>query len=365
LAGADCHYWPEVTDALIGSLRADRNECVRLAAALALNHGCCCNRATIKALTITVSGSNEDGNPSETSERVKAAAMAALVHCLSCYVEVEPAPAAGAAAPGRELLPMPRREGEVPVGREPAGPPAQLPNVLNKAPSPLDYYHRLQTPQKQLIEEAHRATSRMTPAPVSSPAAPTDRSVLGIVRSALNAPAAPVMVEPSVSPPVERAAVPMPRGPVVPAGAATPPSAPKAPVSPVSYFTPPPPAPKAAPAAPAAASGVEAAAAAAQAVMALRDAVDPAQREHAAEALGGCDGWSNPQVVQALVEAARSDSAPLVRVACLRSLARLNVRTLPVATVAQTLKSDSDPRVRREAEEALRRLGAEGAVRPQ
>jgi len=30
MAGADCHYWPEVTEALIAALRADRNECVRL-----------------------------------------------------------------------------------------------------------------------------------------------------------------------------------------------------------------------------------------------------------------------------------------------------------------------------------------------
>ena len=52
MAGADCHYWPEVTEALIGSLRADLNECVRLDAALALGRGCCCNRATMRALTM-------------------------------------------------------------------------------------------------------------------------------------------------------------------------------------------------------------------------------------------------------------------------------------------------------------------------
>ncbi len=66
MAGADCHYWPEVTEALIGALRADRNECVRLEAALALGRGCCCNRATMLALTLTVSGSTADGNPAET-----------------------------------------------------------------------------------------------------------------------------------------------------------------------------------------------------------------------------------------------------------------------------------------------------------
>src|SRR5262249_51258315 len=92
MAGADCHYWPEVTEALIGALRADRNECVRLEAALALGRGCCCNRATMKALALTVSGGTEDGNPSEDSERVRMAAMAALNHCLANFVEVVPAP---------------------------------------------------------------------------------------------------------------------------------------------------------------------------------------------------------------------------------------------------------------------------------
>jgi hypothetical protein len=53
----DCHYWPEAQMALINALRADRNECVRLEAAWALANGCCCNKATIKALVISVSGS--------------------------------------------------------------------------------------------------------------------------------------------------------------------------------------------------------------------------------------------------------------------------------------------------------------------
>ena len=35
LAGADCSRWPEAQDALINALRLDRNECVRVEAALA------------------------------------------------------------------------------------------------------------------------------------------------------------------------------------------------------------------------------------------------------------------------------------------------------------------------------------------
>lgn len=78
----DCHYWPEAEDALIGALRADRNECVRHTAALALNRGCCCTKKTIEALTICVTGSEADGHPCEKSARVRAAAAVALEACI-------------------------------------------------------------------------------------------------------------------------------------------------------------------------------------------------------------------------------------------------------------------------------------------
>src|SRR5207237_2362732 len=84
LGTVDCHYWPEAQDALINALRADRNECVRLEAAWVLGRGCCCTKKTIVALSITVAGSDRDGNPYEDSDRVKAAAAAALAHCLGC-----------------------------------------------------------------------------------------------------------------------------------------------------------------------------------------------------------------------------------------------------------------------------------------
>src|SRR2546425_250805 len=50
LATVDCHYYPEAEAALIAALRADRNECVRLEAALALGGGCCCTRNAAQAL---------------------------------------------------------------------------------------------------------------------------------------------------------------------------------------------------------------------------------------------------------------------------------------------------------------------------
>src|SRR5262249_38145108 len=61
----------------------------------------------------------------------------------------------------------------------------------------------------------------------------------------------------------------------------------------------------------------------AQALTVLRDSAYPDQREQAADSLAGCDGWTNPQVVQMLVHAAKNDEAPLVRAACLRTLARM------------------------------------------
>src|SRR5205823_5725524 len=81
----DCHWYPEAEAALLNALRTDRNECVRLEAACVLGSGCCCTRKVLEKLTIVVSGSDRDGNPSENSPRVKAAALKALTHCLDCY----------------------------------------------------------------------------------------------------------------------------------------------------------------------------------------------------------------------------------------------------------------------------------------
>ena len=50
MSTVDCNWWPEASAALINSLRADKNECVRLEAALALQRGCCCNSRTILSI---------------------------------------------------------------------------------------------------------------------------------------------------------------------------------------------------------------------------------------------------------------------------------------------------------------------------
>ena len=90
LATVDCTCWKEATNALVNALRADPNECVRYAAVQALNSGCCCNKLTIAALKTCVAGEDDDGNPPETSPRVKAAAFNALQNCLMKVPEVLP-----------------------------------------------------------------------------------------------------------------------------------------------------------------------------------------------------------------------------------------------------------------------------------
>jgi hypothetical protein len=83
LGTVDCTRWPEAKEALINGLLRDPNECVRFAAARALNSGCCCSKEVIEALRTCVAGESKKGIPPETSCRVKAAAFTALQNCLT------------------------------------------------------------------------------------------------------------------------------------------------------------------------------------------------------------------------------------------------------------------------------------------
>lgn len=144
LGTVDCHWFPEAEAALVKALRGDTNECVRLEAAISLGQGCCCTKKTIAALMLTVSGSNKDGKPAENSERVKAAAMYALQHCLACYSEEVPV---------EKITEPPRTPVEPPTNGKPL-PPTEKPTAMLEL-SP--YYKTVEnTPLKQLIEEARR-----------------------------------------------------------------------------------------------------------------------------------------------------------------------------------------------------------------
>jgi hypothetical protein len=102
----------------------------------------------------------------------------------------------------------------------------------------------------------------------------------------------------------------------------------------------------------------------------LRESLYPSEREWAADKLAVVDWRINGQVVQALILGAKEDPAATVRAGCVRSLARMNVNTVPVVAAVNSLKTDTDPRVQREVEHALARLApsqrstADQAVQP-
>jgi hypothetical protein len=90
-----------------------------------------------------------------------------------------------------------------------------------------------------------------------------------------------------------------------------------------------------------------------QMVVALRDSLYPSQREWAVENMSAVDWRAHPQVVQALMTAAKEDPAPTVRASCVRCLANMKVNTMPVYSAVRDLKNDTDSRVRQEAERAM------------
>jgi hypothetical protein len=159
LARVDCRHWKEAKVALLNALRGDRNECVRWAAAKALNSGCCCSKETIEKLKIVVTGEETDGFPAELSPRVKGAAFAALQNCLARVPEVVPVTPA---------LPPPPPEGT------PAPPPVRpegAPSAINNAnathiaagltvttPQALSFEAQLERKSMaQVIDEARQA----------------------------------------------------------------------------------------------------------------------------------------------------------------------------------------------------------------
>ncbi|MBX9679986.1 MAG: hypothetical protein K2X38_14585 [Gemmataceae bacterium] len=92
-------------------------------------------------------------------------------------------------------------------------------------------------------------------------------------------------------------------------------------------------------------------------VRVLCESAYPAQREWAAQTLATYDHRNHPQVLQALCTTARQDPAATVRAGCVYSLSRLNIQGEPVLGTLQTLRTDTDPRVRQEVDEAYQRLG--------
>ncbi len=211
LATVDCHYWPDAEVAIISALRDDRNECVRFEGALALLNGCCCNARTIEALNITVSGSEKDGKPSETSERVRSVALAALQGCLLKY---EPEPAAPPEAPAPLEAPRPLS--------------ALDPSFRRVA----YYYQTLPTRSTTEVVAGARATvtrekARFAALKTPRPAQPGERSVYHALARAGSAPAPATKAEgpiPAPPPEAEPVAIATPVPASIPAPVATAPS---------------------------------------------------------------------------------------------------------------------------------------------
>jgi hypothetical protein len=197
LGTVDCHYWGEVAEpALIKALRADKNECVRFEAALALGNGCCCTKETIVSLTISVygvdtirvtdkkvkvretrAGEFADNAPSETSERVKAAAYAALINCLTCYnepVSAGPEPT----KPGPEpTKPRPEPESTKPVA-------GTLPLGLTGMETEYQMMGQEKT-LAQVVAEARRISTNYSPATASISLPTGSHSISEIIAQAV------------------------------------------------------------------------------------------------------------------------------------------------------------------------------------
>jgi hypothetical protein len=344
LATVDCHWWPEAQDALINALRADRNECVRWEAAVALGSGCCCTPKTIAAMTISVNGTDEDGNPAETSERVRGAAHASLQNCLSRFpVSAEPAP---------ETPPEPIKEPKSGAGAKPAKTPVV----------PAAYYKQVQS--KGLAPALVRARQSVASSPVAAVAVGASRpggrgspGLIGLMREAANLPprtltfSRPAVADELLSTPAAGAAASTPILEPIPEG--------KTPLSPTPAVTP---SGSDKPAAPSpkgaglSQSALPSGWAVEQVIAVLQRAEQPSHREWAARQLVRVEWQRHPDTVAALLNAAQYDPAPTVRATCVHSLQRMDVHTSSVVSALQSLTQDRDARVKLAAEKALARL---------
>ncbi|MCC6418637.1 MAG: hypothetical protein IT429_10420 [Gemmataceae bacterium] len=319
LGTVDCRYWPEAEEALIGALRADRNECVRWEAAIALGRGCCCTRKTIEALAITASGSERDGFPPERSERVRAAALASLHHCLAGLAEpiVE--------GPPPEAVPPPKEGSK-------EGGPGFLPDTSRQ------YYKRVQQqPLKKIVEGARRTLSQARP--VSQTPAVAQQRPAGVfdlitraftpadgtgsqVQQAKHETVSPPRSQPQADRLVPQAAQPSqgvqpaayaPNRPTPPAAGST---------QPVQAPAPRPPA-KSRPQ-PAAHQPAKLPPEAQHLLATLRYGALEGDRQRAAEGLAASPWATHADVTGALTTAGRDDASSVVRAVCLRCMSRIN-----------------------------------------
>jgi hypothetical protein len=246
LGTVDCSRWKEATKALINALRADPNECVRYAAARVLNSGCCCNKDTIEVLRICVAGEDKDGNPPETSVRVKAAAFGALQNCLVRVPEVlpeevkEPIKRERGSVPNLEPLPE-----QKPLGRERStmndGKDTHLATSLSVPATAVPRFEEQSQPKTfgQTVNEARQTlveVSRTTKPPATLP--PGQRSVFGaFIKARQDISTKAKSASPAAPAPEDPGAVPSTYAPGSGPGQDQAPTAPEAGAGPVSPAT--------------------------------------------------------------------------------------------------------------------------------
>lgn len=199
LGTVDCHRWPEAEAALIGALRTDHNECVRFEAALSLGNGCCCTKKTMEALRIAASCSDVDGNPTETSDRVRAAAVAALEHCLSCYKDTKPVPKTEV-VPERPVNPEATPEAPTPQPVEPLpqpNAPAGAKAEKKERPTGAAYYAKIDgVPRQMIVEECRKVVAKFNETS-SVQAVLSGNSIVKVINRANSMERSPMVVDAS------------------------------------------------------------------------------------------------------------------------------------------------------------------------
>ncbi len=362
LGTLDCRYNPEAEEALIAALRTDRIECVRYEAALALLNGCCCTKNVIEALLITVSGSEEDGNPAERSLRVRDAAFHALHRCMACFTEPamktdgpqDPPPAQepknSEQPPKKEI---PKGEDELEVNVESARPVAPHAHAIPK-PSLRERSLTAMAKYAAFRQNAARQVRQEQP-PIAE-----ERSLFNLMEDAWIQQDAARTVAPMIPPPPTTTA---PLATMVHQHSPT--RLPNKPIPPETS-TP----------TPVAAASVSAYRAKREShrmgmmnpetvathplVEILTHNTNPTQRHYAAIELSHL-GWEHhPEVVPALLRSARLDRDRRVRVSCIRQLAAIGADTSLVQHhLAYLQQEDSDAWIRLEATHALRSLAGQ------
>lgn len=394
LGTLDCRYYPEAELALIAALRTDPSECVRLEAAIGLYRGCCCTEKVVRALGITVSGGDSDGNPAERSERVRAAACASLEKCLMCAAvpAVEPPPPGieepKEPEPVEEKKEEEKKKEEAPAAESPNGTTASLTSMSRELPAAVSPKPNRRTLEwAQRVVNNYRGRSAMV---VAQPAtSSSSRGLFTIISNAADAPAParrpvqamPVMTFPATAEPTQAPAMMMPipnSEPirVLPPVSATPtlaptaqaPAAPRqlvltgatrkdgrlvaevataAHVEPADMANPAPAIVPAAHARPAPGDAVDAA------LEALSGAPTRAASLSALRALDGADFVARPEISGVLISRVQSAADTEVQVACLRCLARNAGRLPTTRAVLRHWASHPNPQVRAEAVRAL------------